>query len=251
MSGEIFISYRRADEPQARLLYNRLKELGVEAWYDAHVGAGEDWRTATAKALQNARIFVLLFSRAAAASDDITKELAAATFSKKLVVPVRIEDIQPEGAFLYELAGRNWINAFDETEAKLGELARSLAALVKSGKEDPAMLPFDRGTGETKATPKKRGRVGLFAAGGALVLAVVAGVGAYLTLPKARAVNQRFAFFGFDSAPDLEQAAAVATDTMFKTLTSERMDTAPQGETVGTTAMNDFQRQLRWAPSMR
>lgn len=236
MSGEIFISYRRADEPQARLLYNRLKELGVEAWYDAHVGAGEDWRTATAKALQNARIFVLLFSRAAAASDDITKELAAATFSKKLVVPVRIEDIQPEGAFLYELAGRNWINAFDETEAKLGELARSLAALVKSGKEDPAMLPFDRGTGETKATPKKRGRVGLFAAGGALVLAVVAGVGAYLTLPKARAVNQRFAFFGFDSAPDLEQAAAVATDTMFKTLTSERMDTAPQGETVGTTA---------------
>src|SRR5262249_31223962 len=160
--------------------------------------------------------FVLLFSRAAAASDDITKELAAATFSKKLVVPVRIEDIQPEGAFLYELAGRNWINAFDETDAKLGELARSLAALVKSGKADPAMLPFDRNAGAKPPKPTKRRGLALPLVGAALaVVALVAAAAFFLMQPKSSGPNQRFAFFGFDSAADQAAAASVATDTMF------------------------------------
>ena len=58
MAGEIFISYRRADRAWAQKLHSQLKAEGVEAWYDAHVGAGEDWRIATAKALQASRILV-------------------------------------------------------------------------------------------------------------------------------------------------------------------------------------------------
>src|SRR5450432_4858149 len=133
MAGEIFISYRRADESWARLLHAQLQAEGVDAWFDAQIGAGQDWRTATAKALESSRIFVLLFSTAASESEDIAKELAAAIFSKKLVVPVRIENIQPTGAFLYELASRNWVNAFENTEATLAGLAQSLARMVKDG----------------------------------------------------------------------------------------------------------------------
>ena len=114
MAGEIFISYRRADAAWARLLHDQLRALGVEPWYDAHVGAGQDWRVATAKALEASRIFVLLFSSNAAQSSDIAKELAAATLEKKLIIPVRLENIAPKGAFLYELASRNWINAYEK-----------------------------------------------------------------------------------------------------------------------------------------
>ncbi|HUE66375.1 MAG TPA: TIR domain-containing protein [Rhizomicrobium sp.] len=155
MAGEIFISYRRADEAWARLLHAQLRAEGVEAWYDAQLGAGQDWRVATAKALQASRIFVLLFSQAAAESEDVAKELAAAIFSKKLVVPVRIENIQPTGAFLYELASRNWVNAFENTEAKLVELAQSLAKLVKAGVVDESIIPFDRNVG-AKTPAQKR-----------------------------------------------------------------------------------------------
>ena len=119
MPGEIFISYRRVDQAKAALLYRLLKERGVDAWYDALLDAGDDWRDKTAHALVSAPIFVLLFSKAASESSDISKELAAATFQKKTVIPVRIENIHPEGAFLYELASRNWFDAFDDTEAKL------------------------------------------------------------------------------------------------------------------------------------
>ncbi|HUE62985.1 MAG TPA: TIR domain-containing protein [Rhizomicrobium sp.] len=144
MAGEIFISYRRADEAWARLLHSQLRAEGVEAWYDAHVGAGQDWRISTAKALQASQIFVLLFSANAAQSSDIAKELAAAVFEKKLIVPVRLENIAPSGAFLYELASRNWVNAFENTEAKLAELAKGLAQMVRSGTQDESVLPFDR-----------------------------------------------------------------------------------------------------------
>jgi hypothetical protein len=117
MAGEVFISYRRADQAKARLLHALLKQRGVDAWYDALLGAGEDWRHHTAHALEKAPIFVLLFSKVASESDDISKELAAATFSKKMVIPVRIENIKPSGAFLYELASRNWFDAFENTRS--------------------------------------------------------------------------------------------------------------------------------------
>jgi len=147
MAGEIFISYRRADRAWAEMLHGLLRAEGVEAWYDAQVGAGEDWRIATAKALEDSKIFVLLFSESAAASSDIAKELAAATLEKKLIIPVRLQNIAPKGAFLYELASRNWINAYEDTEAKLAELAKGLAHLARTGARDQSALRFERTDG--------------------------------------------------------------------------------------------------------
>jgi adenylate cyclase len=138
MPGEIFISYRRSDQAKARLLHGLLKERGVDAWYDALLSAGEDWRAATAQALEAAPIFVLMFSQNASVSDDIAKELAAATLNKKVVIPVRLENIKLEGAFLYELASRNWFDAFEDTEANLAQFADRLAAMVKAGVSDEA-----------------------------------------------------------------------------------------------------------------
>jgi TolB-like protein len=181
MAGEIFISYRRSDEAWARLLHTRLQAEGVEAWYDAHVGAGQDWRVATAEALQASQIFVLLFSSNAAQSSDIAKELAAAVYEKKLIIPVRLEDIAPSGAFLYELASRNWVNAFDHTEAKLSELAHSLAKLVRDGVRDESILPFDRAVGgNKKPTWLARYR---FALASAALVVIAAAAGALWMLP--------------------------------------------------------------------
>jgi TolB-like protein len=177
MAGEIFISYRRADQAWARLLHAQLRAEGIEAWYDAQVGAGQDWRLSTAKALQDCQIFVLLFSANAAQSSDIAKELAAAVFEKKLIIPVRLEDIAPSGAFLYELASRNWVNAFENREAKLAELAKGLAQLVRTGARDESVLPFDRSGDHAGASAPKRPSAARnwYAVAALAVLVVVAG----------------------------------------------------------------------------
>jgi TolB-like protein len=205
MGGEIFISYRRADRAWAELLHNRLKAEGVEAWYDAHIGAGEDWRVATAMALKASRVFVLLFSENAAQSSDIAKELAAAVFEKKLIIPVRLEDIAPDGAFLYELASRNWVNAYENREAKLAELAKGLAQMVRSGMQDESALPFERSDDRRTRQKRLRGPV-LIAAAATLVAAAAA---LFFLYPKpapavapAQPTAARIAVLPFDTLSD-------------------------------------------------
>ncbi len=183
MAAEIFISYRRADQARAQLLHSQLRAQGVEAWYDALVGPGEDWRIATAKALEDSRIFVLLFSANAAQSSDIAKELAAAVLEKKLIVPVRLENIAPKGAFLYELASRNWINAYADTETKLAELATGLAKLVRTGTKDDSVLPFDR---VEHGAPARKRCVILIGAAAFAVLAIAAGIAVWQLWPESR-----------------------------------------------------------------
>jgi Tol biopolymer transport system component len=181
MAGEIFISYRRADAAWAQLLHSQLRAEGVEAWYDAHIAPGDDWRIATARALEDSGIFVLLFSSNAALSSDIAKELAAATLEKKLIIPVRLENIAPKGAFLYELASRNWVNAFEDTETKLAELAKGLAHLVKTGARDESVLPFDR-SGAGQSPGKKSLRKPALIAIAAIAL-IAASAAAWLLWP--------------------------------------------------------------------
>ena len=146
------------------------------------VGAGEDWRIATAKALEASRIFVLLFSSNAAASSDIAKELAAATLEKKLIIPVRLENIAPKGAFLYELASRNWVNAYEDTDAKLAELAKGLAHLVRTGVRDESLLPFDRAEEGRRSFARKWAAI----AAAAVAAIAAAAVAAWLLWPTAR-----------------------------------------------------------------
>ncbi len=232
MAGEIFISYRRTDLALARRLHELLKAQGVDAWYDAQVGAGQDWRAATAAALSNSRIFVLLFSTAAAASEDIAKELAAATFSKKLVIPVRVENLQPEGAFLYELASRNWIDAYENTDERLAELAVSLAAIVKEGASPASIVTLERKQPASRLALSKYALiVGSIAALLTLAVGCFALIGGGST-----PIPGRIAFFGVEATQNDAEATAVAdqaSNTIVTTFTTLERDVAARADTAG------------------
>jgi TolB-like protein/Flp pilus assembly protein TadD len=94
---------------------------------------------------------------------------------------VRLQNIAPKGAFLYELASRNWVNAYEDTEAKLAQLAKGLAHLVRTGARDESVLPFDRGGGHIPAAAGRKSMhtPAIIAAVAVLVIAV-SGIGAWL-----------------------------------------------------------------------
>ncbi len=239
LAGDIFISYRRSDQAKAELLHRLLAERGVDAWYDALLKAGEDWRTKTAQALVDAPVFVLLFSKNAAQSDDIIKELSAATFQKKTVIPVRIEDIHPEGAFLYELASRNWFDAFNNTEARLAVLADQLAGLVHGGAEArAAAAKLGAAVPLPRMKEKRRGWVPVSIAA-IVASAVVAIVWSGMNSPDgdgpaSRNAFERVAFFGFKATDDDATAnsmAGSATDEGFRVLRELKLDVAPRDDT--------------------
>ncbi|HLA70756.1 MAG TPA: TIR domain-containing protein [Steroidobacteraceae bacterium] len=233
---DVFISYRRSDQLKAELLHRLLAERGVNAWYDALLSAGEDWRARTAKALVEAPVFVLLFSKSAAQSDEIVKELSAATMQKKVVIPVRLEDIRPEGAFLYELASRNWFEAYEHTETRLAVLAEQLAALVGQAVSPPA------GESSALAAVVARQRRWTPFVVGALALAALIVASAYFALgPSGKAADdpgqsQRVAFFGFTATDgDLatKNIAALATDESFVNFAAQRVKTIARADVSG------------------
>lgn len=127
---DIFISYRRSDRAFADALVARLEARGVSVWYDREIEGGADWREKIVDALQNSDMLAILFSEDANDSRQLKKELAVADQLEKPVVPILIEDTKPRGAYLYELADRNWLQAFPNPMEQIDKLVGLLADLA-------------------------------------------------------------------------------------------------------------------------
>jgi hypothetical protein len=138
MKHDIFVSYRRTDREFAAALVRRLEMRGLQVWYDADIEGGADWREVIVDALTNSGMLVILFSEDCNSSKQLKKELAVADALDKPVVPILIEDAQPKGAYLYELADRNWIQAWPDAMSRLDELVDLLAGLAGKGAPPPA-----------------------------------------------------------------------------------------------------------------
>ena len=126
MANDFFISYRRTNQPLASKLAEALSRHGSAVWWDAGISPGEEWGDEIADGLEESDVFVILFSAECNDSKPMKKELAAADFLDKVIVPVLIEDAKPKGRFLYELACRQWIQIYPEPEEKVEKLASQL-----------------------------------------------------------------------------------------------------------------------------
>lgn len=124
---DVFLSYRRSDQALARDLVTALRGRGVRIWWDQDIEGGEDWREAIVDNLTRSRTLVILFSEDCNDSKQLKKELAIADSLDKDVVPILIEDTKPRGHYLYELATRNWLQAFPDAHTKVNSIADRLA----------------------------------------------------------------------------------------------------------------------------
>ncbi len=146
MSQDIFLSYRRTDREFAAQLVRELEKRGLTVWYDADIEGGQDWREEIVTALQASKMLVILFSESCNESRQLKKELAVADSFEKPVVPILIENCRPKGAYLYELADRNWIEAWPEPHSRINELVGLLTALAGKAPA-PAAQPSPTLTG--------------------------------------------------------------------------------------------------------
>ncbi len=138
MKHDVFVSYRRSDREFVASVVRRLESRGIECWYDAEIEGGADWRETIVEALSESSMLVIFFSEDSNNSRQLKKELAVADSLGKPIVPVLIEDAQPRGAYLYELADRNWIKAFPDPPSKIPELVEHLAVLT--GKSNGGLM---------------------------------------------------------------------------------------------------------------
>ena len=214
VSAQVFISFASEDQRVAMTLCQALESRGFKCWISARdIHPGENFQSAIVKAIRGAKIMLLVFTANSNSSDEMNKELALASQSKLVVVPLRIEDVTPNDAFAYEFATRQWIDFFANWEQAIQQVAMRIqsatevaaaealelakpaeepaveahpaepaaepepAVEVRSFAAEPAaQAPMPEPSAEAEAAPRA-GRKGLFvAAGVAALVAVVAGV---------------------------------------------------------------------------
>ncbi len=126
MGSDIFLSYSRADQQLAEQFVKIASARGLSVWYDEMIEGGQDWRGKIVDALGTSKALVILFSEHSNSSRQLIKELAIADSLQKLVIPVLIANCEPLGAYLYELASRNWVNLHPNPETRLAPLIENL-----------------------------------------------------------------------------------------------------------------------------
>lgn len=131
MAAPVFISHSVKNQKVAATLCGALERRGFSCWMGHRdVGPGENFQEAIVQAITSAKVMVLVFSAHANNSSEIKKELALAGQYELVVIPVRVEDVTPSGAFRYELATRQWIDMFDDWERAIEKLTTRMTAIL-------------------------------------------------------------------------------------------------------------------------
>jgi predicted ATPase len=145
MSRTVFISHSSADRGLADDIRADLEARGVTCWIASRdVPPGANFAEAIIRALHEAGVLVLVFSRNADRSDEIKKEIALAGQLGIAVIPLRVENITPSGALQYELSTRQWIDLFADRQAGIDRLVgqiREIVATQEAAAASQALAP--------------------------------------------------------------------------------------------------------------
>ena len=180
----MFVSYATADRKQALAVCQAIERRGTDCWISCrNVSPGENYQEAIVQAIRNAPAIVLVFSDSANASEEIKKELSLASRFHVPVIALRLKNVTPSDAFAYELATRQWIDAFDGWERSIDLLVARIIELT--GTPPPAVAA---------ATPRSSQAVPLRrhlrrAAAIAAILLMLSAVGAWYFRPAPAAAH--------------------------------------------------------------
>jgi hypothetical protein len=141
-SHHVFISFSSKDQAKADSICTELEKAGMRCWISSRdVDPGTNYQASIVQAIQSARVMVLIFSQNTNLSQEVHKEMSLASSFGLVVVPLRIAEVKPSGALLYELATRQWIDAFVDWETAMARLvAKARLALSGGGEASPASV---------------------------------------------------------------------------------------------------------------
>ncbi|MDH3308462.1 MAG: toll/interleukin-1 receptor domain-containing protein, partial [Acidimicrobiia bacterium] len=195
MPHDVFVSYSAKDKATADAVVAGLEQDGVRCWIAPRdVLAGTNWGKAIVDAIEAARVMVLILSDNSNRSKQVLREVERAVASETIILPFRIEAIDPTGAMAYFLATEHWLDALTPPlKRHIGHLAASIRALmtgepVAAEPTAPALTaatPTAVGRPVT-ASPTPRSWLRSPLAIGGLVIAVLATTGILIALSGGR-----------------------------------------------------------------
>lgn len=136
MTRDAFVSYSSNDRAIADAVVERLENGGVRCWIAPRdIGAGQDWSASIPPAIDECAVFILILSPSSNDSQQVAREVhIAQAVPGKLVIPFRVEPVEPKGALRYLLSGLHWLDATGpDRESKIDELLERVRGSAPGG----------------------------------------------------------------------------------------------------------------------
>jgi TIR domain len=126
--GSVFISHssRQPDFGMTERLAAKLKEAGIDVWWDSQkLEGGQQFTVEILEAIIRQHYFLFLISAHSVSSPWCRREVTRAVELGKLIIPLRLDDLSAEHTPL-ELAGLQWIDLRKGLDDALPALYRAL-----------------------------------------------------------------------------------------------------------------------------
>lgn len=165
MPHDVIISYSHIDKFIADAICANLESAGFRCWIAPRdITPGQDWPTAISEAIALSRIMVLVFSADSNRSKQVGNEISLAFDNNLVIIPFKLDAIDPEPGKQYYLARTHWLEAMnpptqEQIDTLVGYVRSFLPEKDKTGTAFP--LPVDKaplgealkGAGEGKLPP--------------------------------------------------------------------------------------------------
>ncbi len=149
--GDVFVSYSREDKDRVLELTAKLRAAGVPLWIDVGgIDGASLWGEEIVKALDRAKVLLLMVTESAVRSHNVAKEVVLASERKGHILPVHLEPTQIPPSLKYPLAGIQHIEYFQgDADENLKVIIRSLERVgvnVSPPRSEPAGASSASGT---------------------------------------------------------------------------------------------------------
>jgi hypothetical protein len=134
MAHDVFVSYSQKDKATADAAVARLEQDGSRCWIAPRdILPGTSWGDAIAEAIAASRVMVLVLSANSNRSRQVIREVERAVAGDVVILPFRIEPVDPTGAMAYFLGTEHWLDALTPPmERHIERLSRTVRLLLSS-----------------------------------------------------------------------------------------------------------------------
>lgn len=132
MKHNVFISYSSVDKSVADTIVSALENQGISCWYAPRdIPQGEDWASAISDAISQSKIMLLIFSKNANGAHRVLDELKLALSKETIILPFRIENLDPSGEMRLHLASQHWLDGFSPSwRSHLDKLVETIQRML-------------------------------------------------------------------------------------------------------------------------
>lgn len=139
----VFISHSSEDRTWADAACEVLERRKMRCWIaPRNITPGTEWGAAIVNGIDRSRVMLLIFSANANQSPQVRREVERAIAKSIPILPLRIEDIRPQGAMEFALSNTHWLDAFVPPAAdRFVLMADAIEALLGAKREKKSPTP--------------------------------------------------------------------------------------------------------------